>query len=108
MKAGHPCVGAVRSIGLRGCIELVKDRMTKEPFGQYAGMDAQMARLGAFLREQGVYTYIWRNLLHTNPPLCVTEGQLREAFVVVDEALVMMDTLAIGESFDANTSRRSA
>jgi taurine---2-oxoglutarate transaminase len=74
-----------------GCIELVKDRTTKEPFGQYAGTDAQMAGLAAFLRERGVYTVVWRNLLHTNPPLCVTEEQLREAFAVVNEALTTMD-----------------
>ena len=95
MKEEHPCVGDVRSIGLLGCIELVKDRSTKEPFGQYAGTDAQMARLGTFLREHGVYTYLWRNLLHTNPPLCVTEEQLREVFGVVNEALAMMDELVV-------------
>jgi taurine--2-oxoglutarate transaminase len=96
MKAEHPCVGDVRSFGLLGCIELVRDRTTKEPFGQYAGTDTQMGRLGARLRELGVYTYIWRNLLHTNPPLCVTEEQLREVFAVVNEALVIMDELVPG------------
>jgi taurine--2-oxoglutarate transaminase len=91
MKAEHPCVGDVRSIGLLGCIELVKDRTSKEPLGQYAGTDAVMARLGAFLRERGVYTYIWRNLVHTNPPLCVTEQELREAFALVSEGLGIVD-----------------
>ncbi len=94
MKEEHPCVGDVRSLGLLGCIELVKDRASKEPFGQYAGTDAQMAQLGAFLRARGVYTYLWRNLLHTNPPLCVTEEQLRDVFGVVNEALALMDGFA--------------
>lgn len=31
MKAKHKCVGDVRSIGLFGCLELVKNRKTKEP-----------------------------------------------------------------------------
>jgi taurine--2-oxoglutarate transaminase len=97
MKAEHPCVGDVRSIGLLGCLELVKDRGSKEPLGQYAGTSPEMAKLGAILRERGVYTYLWRNLVHTNPPLCVTEEQLREVFAVVSEGLGMMDELVGGD-----------
>jgi taurine--2-oxoglutarate transaminase len=93
MQAEHPCVGEVRSIGLLGCIELVQDRESKAPFGRYAGADATMVQLGNFLRTHGVYTYIWRNLLHTNPPLCVTETELREVFAVVSEGLGMLDKL---------------
>jgi taurine--2-oxoglutarate transaminase len=93
MQAEHLCVGDVRSLGLLGCIELVKDRRTKEPFGHYAGTDATMAKLAGFLRNRGVYTYIWRNLLHTNPPLCVTEAQLREVFAIVSEGLALLDSL---------------
>ncbi len=95
MKAEHPCVGDVRSIGLLGCLELVKDRGSKEPLGQYAGTSPEMAKLGTFLRERGVYTYLWRNLVHTNPPLCVTEEQLREVFAVVSDGLGMMDELVV-------------
>lgn len=91
LKDEHPCVGDVRAIGLLGCIELVKDRATREPMGQYAGAGPEMAQLGAYLRSRGVYTYLWRNLLHTNPPLCVTEAQLREAFAIVNDALELMD-----------------
>ena len=61
--------------------------------GQYSGTVPDMARLNAVLRERGVYTYIWRNLLHTNPPLCVTEAQLREVFAVVNDALALMDEM---------------
>lgn len=91
LRAAHPCVGDVRSLGLLGCVELVKNPKTKEPFGLYAGADATMAKLGTFLRDRGVYTYLWRNLLHTNPPLCVTEAQLRAVFAVVDEGLTLLD-----------------
>ena len=31
----HPCVGEVRSIGLFGVIELVRDRATKEPLAPF-------------------------------------------------------------------------
>ena len=94
LKAEPVCVGDVRSLGLLGCIELVKDRRTKEPLGPYSGSSPETARLGAFLRERGVYTYIWRNLLHTNPPLTVTAEQLREVFTVINDALALMDEFA--------------
>jgi taurine--2-oxoglutarate transaminase len=84
-------VGDVRSIGLFGCVELVKDRKTREPMAPYTGGGPEMTRLGAFLKEKGVYAFTWRNLLHTNPPLIVTEAQLREVFEIINEALAITD-----------------
>lgn len=94
LKAEHTCVGDVRSLGLLGCIELVRDRRTKEPLGPFVGSSPETARLGAYLRERGVYTYIWRNLLHTNPPLTVTAEQLHEVFAIINDALALMDEYA--------------
>ncbi|MFZ1768333.1 MAG: aminotransferase class III-fold pyridoxal phosphate-dependent enzyme [Caldilinea sp.] len=91
LKAEHPAIGDVRSIGLLGCIELVKNRESKEPLAPYTGGGEVMPKLAAYLREHGVYTYVWRNLLHTNPPLCVTEEQLREVMAIVNDALTIAD-----------------
>ncbi len=91
LMAEHPSVGDVRNIGLFGAIELVKNRETKEPMGPYLGSSPEMSKLGAFLKEKGVYAFTWRNLLHTNPPLCVTEAELREVFAVINEALAITD-----------------
>jgi taurine--2-oxoglutarate transaminase len=91
LKAEHPSVGDVRSIGLFGCVELVKNRQTKEPMAPYVGASPEMARLGAYLKEHGVYNFTWRNLLHTNPPLTVTEAELREVFEIINKALEITD-----------------
>jgi len=91
LKARHRSVGDVRNLGLFGAIELVKSRATKEPMAPYTGGGPEMTKLGAYLKEKGVYAFIWRNLLHTNPPLCVTEAELREVFTIVDEALAITD-----------------
>lgn len=91
LMAEHPSVGDVRSIGLLGCIELVKDRESKEPLAPYTGGGEVMPKIAAYLREHGVYTYIWRNLLHTNPPLCVTEAELRAVMAIVNDALMIAD-----------------
>jgi taurine--2-oxoglutarate transaminase len=91
MKAKHPSVGDVRSIGLFGVLELVRNRETKEPMAPFNGTSPEMQKLGAYLREHGIYAFVNWNNLFTNPPLCITEEQLREAFAVIDGALEITD-----------------
>ena len=91
LKAEHPSVGDVRNIGLFGVIELVKNRKTKEPMAPYVGTSPEMTKLGGYLKENGVYAFTWRNMLHTNPPLCVTEAELREVFEIINKALEVAD-----------------
>jgi taurine--2-oxoglutarate transaminase len=95
MKAKHPSVGDVRSIGLFGVIELVRNRETKEPMAPFNGTSPEMARLGAFLREQGMYAFINWNNLFTNPPLCITEEQLHESFAIIDRGLEITDAAVV-------------
>ena len=96
MKAKHPSVGDVRSIGLFGCLELVKNQKTKEPMAPYGGGSPEMAQLSTFLKDQGVFNFTWYNFLHTNPPLTVTEAQLREVFAVIDRGLEITDRAMTG------------
>jgi taurine--2-oxoglutarate transaminase len=91
MKEKHPSVGDVRSIGLFGVLELVRDRRTKEPMAPFNGTSPEMQKLGAFLRENGMYAFVNWNNLFTNPPLCITEEQLVEAFAIIDRALEITD-----------------
>jgi taurine--2-oxoglutarate transaminase len=91
MKEKHPSVGDVRSIGLFGVLELVRNRRTKEPMAPFNGTSPEMQRLGAFLREQGMYVFVNWNNLFTNPPLCITEEQLRDSFAIIDRALEITD-----------------
>jgi taurine--2-oxoglutarate transaminase len=94
MKRRHPSVGDVRSIGLFGVLELVRNRATKEPMAPFNGTSAEMQKLGAFLRQEGMYAFINWNNLFTNPPLCITEEQLRESFAIIDRALEITDAAA--------------
>jgi taurine--2-oxoglutarate transaminase len=91
MRAKHRSVGDVRSIGLFGVLELVRNRETKEPMAPFNGTSAEMQKLGAYLREQGMYVFINWNNLFTNPPLCITEEQLRQSFTIIDKALEITD-----------------
>lgn len=92
LKEKHPCVGDVRYIGLFSSIELVKDKETKEPLVEY-GKDPNsvMGSIVAKLKEKGFMTYSHENMLFVNPPLIITEEQLKEELVKMDEVLAVVD-----------------
>jgi taurine--2-oxoglutarate transaminase len=91
MKRKHPSVGDVRSIGLFGVLELVRNRRTREPMAPFNGTSPEMQRFGAYLREEGMYALVNWNNLFTNPPLCITEQQLRDSFEIIGRALEITD-----------------
>jgi taurine--2-oxoglutarate transaminase len=91
LQKRHPSVGEVRSIGLFGIIELIRSRKTKQPMAPFNGTSEEMAALGKFFREQGLYTIVRWNAFYTNPPLCINEEQLREAFAIIDKGLEITD-----------------
>jgi taurine---2-oxoglutarate transaminase len=92
----HPSVGTVRNIGLFGVVELVRSRETMEPMAPFNGSSPEMAALDARLRDDGLYTMQHWNQFFTNPPLCITEEQLREGFAIIDRALEVTDAAVAG------------
>jgi taurine--2-oxoglutarate transaminase len=91
LQERHPSVGTVRSIGLFGVFELVRSRDTMEPMAPFNGSSPEMSALDAQLRADGLYTMLHWNQVFTNPPLCISEEQLREGFAVIDRALDATD-----------------
>src|ERR1041385_1949783 len=91
LKATHPSVGATRNIGLFGIFELVRNRETLEPLAPFNGTSPEMQALGKHFRQEGLYTFVRWNTFFTNPPLCITEAELREAFAIIDKGLEITD-----------------
>ena len=91
LQEKHPSVGAVRSIGLFGIVELVRSQKTRQPMAPFNGTSDEMAALGKFFRENGLYTFVRWNTFFTNPPLCINESQMREAFAIIDKGLEITD-----------------
>ena len=91
LAARHPSVGATRSIGLFGIVELVRDRRTMEPLAPFNGTSDEMKALAAFFRDEGLYTFVRWNSFFTNPPLCITEAELRDTFGIIDRGLALCD-----------------
>jgi taurine--2-oxoglutarate transaminase len=91
LAARHPSVGAVRSIGLFGIIELVRNRQTREPMAPLNGTSPEMAALAKFFRDEGLFTFVRWNYFFTNPPLCITEAELRDGIAIIDRGLEITD-----------------
>jgi taurine--2-oxoglutarate transaminase len=91
LEARHPSVGAVRSIGLFGIVELVRSRDPFIPLAPYNGTSDEMTQLGRFFRHEGLYTFVRWNGFFTNPPLTISEDELREGFSIIDRGLDITD-----------------
>jgi len=87
----HPSVGEVRSIGLFGVIELVRNRRTKEPMAPYNGTSPEMNRLKKYLLDHGIFLYTHWHTVLLIPPLIITPEQLKEGFDVLEGALRITD-----------------
>ncbi|MGE5813182.1 MAG: aminotransferase class III-fold pyridoxal phosphate-dependent enzyme [Acidobacteriota bacterium] len=87
LEQRHEIVGATRSIGLFGIVELVKDRQSMEPLAPFNGTSEPMKKLARFFRDSGLYTFVRWHTFFTNPPLSITEDELRQGFDVIDKGL---------------------
>ena len=87
----HPSVGEVRSIGLFGIVELVKDRKTKEPMTPWNGSSPEMTALKKYCLDKGLFLYTHWHTVLIIPPLIITEAQLKDGFDVLDKALEITD-----------------
>lgn len=90
LAAKHPCVRTHRNIGLFGLIELRKNARN-ERLVPYNGAHPAMGRLGQFFRENGLFTMLQWGTVMCNPPLCINEAELAEAFDIVDRGLCLVD-----------------
>ncbi|MBN8643792.1 MAG: aminotransferase class III-fold pyridoxal phosphate-dependent enzyme [Planctomycetes bacterium] len=90
LAAKHRCVREHRNIGLFGLIEFRKNAQG-ELLVPYNGSHPVMPALGKFLRENGLFTILQGSTLMCNPPLCIDESQMREAFEIIDRGLALVD-----------------
>src|SRR5436190_12957242 len=95
LKSRHPSVGATRNIGLFGIVEVVRNPKTLEPMAPFNGTSPEMQALGKHFRQEGLYTIVRWNTFFTNPPLCITEDELREAFAIIDKGLEITDAAVV-------------
>jgi taurine--2-oxoglutarate transaminase len=94
LKKQHPSIGDWRNKGLLGCLELVKNKTTKEPMAPFnAKPDGMtiMNKVSAKLRELGMYTFVRWNYVFIAPPLCITKAEVDEGVAIISEAIKVAD-----------------
>ncbi len=87
----HPSIGETRNIGLFGIIELVKNRMTKEPLSAFNETSKVMVTLKKRLLEKGLFAYTHWHTLLIIPPLVISKQELADGYAIIDEALEIAD-----------------
>lgn len=94
LKQRHPCIGDWRNTGLLGCMELVKDRQTKEPMAPFNAKPAElptMNKVAAKIKQLGMYTFIRWSYIFIAPPLCITKEQIDEGLAIISEGISIAD-----------------
>ncbi len=94
MKKVHPSIGDFRNTGLLGCIELVKNRVSKEPMAPFNAKPDEMAvmnKVAAKIKQLGMYTFVRWNYIFIAPPLCITKEQVDEGLAIISEAIKIAD-----------------
>jgi len=94
MKLKHPSIGDFRNTGLLGCIELVKNKITKEPMAPFNAKPEEMTimnKVAAKIKELGMYTFVRWNYIFVAPPLCITKEEIDEGLSIISEALKIAD-----------------
>lgn len=95
LKQQHRCIGDWRNTGLLGCLELVKNRETREPMAPFNAKPDEMAvmnKVAARIKELGMYTFVRWSYVFIAPPLCITKNEIDEGLAIISEALSIADS----------------
>lgn len=94
LQAKHWSIGDWRNTGLLGCLELVKDRTTKEPMAPFNAKPNEMVvmnKVAAKIKALGMYTFVRWNYIFIAPPLCITKAEIDAGIDIISEAIQIAD-----------------
>jgi taurine---2-oxoglutarate transaminase len=94
LKKKHPSIGDWRNQGLLGCMELVKNRKSKEPMAPFNAKPDEMVvmnKVAAKIKELGMYTFVRWSYIFIAPPLSVTKEQIDEGLNIISQAISIAD-----------------
>ena len=94
LKLKHASIGDWRNTGLLGCIEIVKNKKTKEPMAPFNAKPDEMVvmnKVAARLKELGMYTFVRWNYIFIAPPLCINKEQIDEGLAMISDAISIAD-----------------
>lgn len=94
LKKKHPSIGDFRNTGLLGCIELVKNRKTKEPITPWNAKPADMGitnLMAAKITKLGMFTFVRWSFIFIAPPLNITKEEVDEGLEIISQAIAIAD-----------------
>ena len=94
LKSKHVSIGDWRNTGLLGCLELVKNRESKEPMAPFNAKPNEMAimkKVASKIKESGMFTFVKWNFIFVAPPLTISEEELDEGLEIISSALSIAD-----------------
>jgi taurine---2-oxoglutarate transaminase len=90
LASRHPCVGEVRGVGLLACLELVRDRQTREPLSAQrteAPLSPEMAQVRKTILERRAWPLFRWNLIGLTPPLNISDDELDQGLEAIEAGL---------------------
>jgi taurine--2-oxoglutarate transaminase len=88
MQTRHAVIGDVRGgHGLFAVVELVSERLTREPLAPWPKQHRSLGRLLEHAMDRGISFAARGNLLLLAPPLVISERELAEALALLDQLL---------------------
>ena len=94
----HPVIGEVRGLGVFWALDLVKDRVTREPLAPYAGSSPAMNELVSECKKRGLMPFTNFNRMHVVPPCNISESEFNEGVEILDQAFALTDKHYTGRS----------
>ncbi|HVN05609.1 MAG TPA: aminotransferase class III-fold pyridoxal phosphate-dependent enzyme [Bryobacteraceae bacterium] len=98
LREKHPSIGDVRGLGLFWCVELVKNRHTKERFNtmrdKISGKPLLVDQIAATMMKNGVAVNAWLSHFVIAPPLIIEREQIDAGVAALDAALALADAQA--------------
>lgn len=94
LKSKHPSIGDFRNTGLLGCLELVKNRKTREPMVPFNAKAVDMGVMNKVkdkITALGMFTFSKWSYIFIAPPLYITKAEIDEGLSIISEALAIAD-----------------
>ncbi|MEM6805844.1 MAG: aminotransferase class III-fold pyridoxal phosphate-dependent enzyme [Bacteroidota bacterium] len=92
LKAKHPSIGDWRNTGMLGCLELVKNRTSKEALSAWnTALSEPMSKVKQAIHELGIFTFVKWNFVFIAPPLSIKKEEIDEGMAIISQALTEAD-----------------
>ena len=92
----HPVIGEVRGLGVFWALDLVTNRVTREPLAPYGGTSEAMTTLVNACKSRGLMPFTNFNRMHVVPPCTITEEEARAGLEILDDAFGEIDKYYVG------------